>query len=501
MTRRLGLLGAAGLACATLVAAAPAVAASLKRSTARALSARITLTRNEVTVPGSFLGLSIEYNELSSYEAQGPLFDRAMSVIRPQNDQPLLLRLGGRSADDAYWNVATTNAPRWVFELDNAWLARLSRLVRRDDLRVMLDLNLAVHSPEMAAAFASAAVQSFPPRRLAALSIGNEPDLYQNEPGLRRERIASTAPSTPADWPDGYSPADYRRDYRAYAQALSRAAPGVPIGAPEVANSRLKWVRGLTTLGGLSPRFITVHRYGGSTCFPATSPFYPTIQSLLRDHDGVGLASGFHGVLDFAQARDLRVRVTEFNSVSCGGKQGVSNSFASALFVLDAMFEMIHAGVDSVTLHIRPHLLDSPFEFSAGGMEALPELYGLATFAQMIRSGARLVGTRLKASRALNLKVWAVKSRAGLTVLLINKGPLAASSRVATGPATGPAQLGRLWAPSVTSTAGITLAGRSIGPDARWHGLSNTRTVDKRAGAYRVLVPGYSAALLTLRST
>jgi hypothetical protein len=32
-------------------------------------------------------------------------------------------------------------------------------------------------------------------------------------------------------------------------------------------------------------------------------------------------------------------------------------------------------------------------------------------------------------------------------------------------------------------------------------GASNTRAVEERAGAYHVLVPGYSAALLTLRTT
>ena len=39
------------------------------------------------------------------------------------------------------------------------------------------------------------------------------------------------------------------------------------------------------------------------------------------------------------------------NSVTCHGKTGVSDTFASALWILNTLFEMVHAGVDAVNIH------------------------------------------------------------------------------------------------------------------------------------------------------
>ena len=44
----------------------------------------------------------------------------------------------------------------------------------------------------------------------------------------------------------------------------------------------------------------------------------------------------------------------------------------------------------------------------------------------------------------------------------------------------------------------MTLAGQTIGPDGRWHGRRVTERVRVRNGSYRVVLGGYSAALLTL---
>jgi hypothetical protein len=83
-------------------------------------------------------------------------------------------------------------------------------------------------------------------------------------------------------------------------------------------------------------------------------------------------------------------------------------------------------------------------------------------------------------------------------VLLLNKGPGAATVAVRAG--AGSARLERLAAPSVGATGGVTLAGRSIGSDARWHGRKQLTTVPSRHGTYRISVPGYSAALLLTRT-
>jgi hypothetical protein len=457
----------------------------------------LTLTGPSREIPRSFSGLSIEYNELESYERGGALFDRVIALMRPSDGASLLLRIGGKSADDTYWMEPTSNVPPSVFQLGDEWLRRLAELVRRDHLRVMLDLNLAVHSPQMAASFVRAVEQELPPASLAGVTFGNEPELYMHQPRLQRERVASTMPSTPTDWTHRYSPSDYRRDYSAYAQVLTRVAPQVPIGAPEMTAFRPAWLEPLMYLGSLTPHFLTLHAYASSTCWPVSSPYYPTIASLLGDNAAHGLAEGVHGTIALGRAHAGPLRVTELNSTSCGGKPGVSDSFATALWAPDALFEMIRIGVRGANWHIRPHLLNAPFELSGRAVEARPELYGLAVFAQMLGPGAQLVGLRSTPTQGRELKAWAVRTNTRTSVLLINKGPRAAHVQLRGLPEHA-ARVTRLRAPSIASRTGVTLGGRRIGPDGRWHGQTIATIARARSGAYYVLVRGYSASLLTI---
>jgi hypothetical protein len=105
------------------------------------------------------------------------------------------------------------------------------------------------------------------------------------------------------------------------------------------------------------------------------------------------------------------------NSVSCGGNEGVADSFATALWAPDALFELMRAGVDGVNWHIRAELVNAPFMLLPGAIEPLPELYGLALFLQMLGPEARRTGASVSASAGLHVKVWAVTSRNGTSVL------------------------------------------------------------------------------------
>ena len=64
----------------------------------------------------------------------------------------------------------------------------------------------------------------------------------------------------------------------------------------------------------------------------------------------------------------------------------------------DVLFELLNAGVDGVNWHIRPSILNAPFNLDDGKLVPLPELYGLAVFAQMTHGPARLVDTTVSAS-------------------------------------------------------------------------------------------------------
>jgi hypothetical protein len=184
------------------------------------------------------------------------------------------------------------------------------------------------------------------------------------------------------------------------------------------------------------------------------------------------------------------------NSVSCGRTPGVERSFATALWAPDALFELVHAGVAGVNWHMRPLTFNAPFQLRARAIEPMPELYGLTVFAHMLGPDARLEAVHVSSPSVVHLKAWAVRSRMASSVLLINKGRSTARVSLRAGDDRDPARIQRLVAPSVRSTSRVTFGGRWIGGDGRWHGRELIELARRRAGAYDVLVPGYSAALV-----
>lgn len=72
-------------------------------------------------VPRSYLGLSTEY--LPIYERRLSLFERVLALLHVSGG-PLVLRIGGDSADHAFWDPSSQVLPAWAFELTPAWLSR-----------------------------------------------------------------------------------------------------------------------------------------------------------------------------------------------------------------------------------------------------------------------------------------------------------------------------------------------------------------------------------------
>jgi hypothetical protein len=491
------------------VLAAPAAAeivAGARTSTAGADGgATVSFGGHGRAVPPAFFGLSMEYNELPTFEHQGTVFDRVVSLIRPRDGGPMLLKLGGKSADHALWEPGSTKAPtahasNWshgVYTFDQSWLNGLAQLVRQVNLRVILDLNLAVHSTTMETRFLKAAVQTLPRRALYSVDVGNEPNQYHFQPPLAEVRVASSNRATPKNWWHAYSAGDYRRDYVSYARALRAADHGVTIGAPDITYPLPDWMSAVGGLGSLRPRYLAIHMYGSSICWAPTSPLWPTIPRLLYGSDMIRLQGIIAKGVAFAHSHGMEMRVTEMNSVSCGGNPGVANTFATALWAPDALFTFMQGGVSGVNMHIRPSTINAPFHFDKAGLLPRPELYGLALFAQMTHGPATLLDSTVTGSPQLHLKAWTVRKGATVSVLLLNDGARATSATIQTHGQSGAATVRRLTAPRAGATSGIRFAGQWIGSDGRWHGRKVESHATRTRDGYRVEVPAYSAALVT----
>jgi hypothetical protein len=195
------------------------------------------------------------------------------------------------------------------------------------------------------------------------------------------------------------------------------------------------------------------------------------------------------------------------NSISCGPARGSANTFASALWALNTMFAMAGVGLDGVNVHTYANYIGQPFTIEHIGSRwesyVTPEYYGLLMFAQAAPPGSRLLRVS-GISGGSNVRAWATRTPSGQThVVLINDNISTSQSlslRMRGTP--GAATLERLEAPSVRSTGGVTIGGRSFGSRTTTGLLSGRLHLERivpSAGTYRVTLPAASAAMLAFR--
>jgi hypothetical protein len=440
--------------------------------------ATISLRAATVKLPRSFFGLSIEYFELPMYERFLPEFERILSLLHIAGDGPQVIRIGGDSADMTYWNPGTTLSGS-LFTLTDAWFAQTATLVRDLGLRLLIDLRLVDSSPPEAAAEAQAAITRLPSGSIAGFEIGNEPDQYGHH----------------------YSISDYVAAFRADQRALAPVAPQVPVLGPAITSTstNYNWLRGVIAGDHSQLGVLTGHRYPLGACAKPGQSTYPTVPKLLGESLSAGLAQSVAPAVRLAHGAQRPFRLDELNSVTCGGKPGVSDTFATALWAPDALFALLQTGIDGVNVHIRPTKVNGPLALTSHGLTARPLLYGLILFARTLGPGGRMVKLNASIPRSVDLKAWAARVQGNvLHVLLIDKSPRAVNVELRL-PASAPATVQRLLAPSVRATSGVTLAGQQLGADGGLTGTPVLQTVAHRAGGYPVSVPGSSAALLSVK--
>lgn len=449
------------------------------------------------SVPNSFLGISTEYWSLPLFERHGLLLARVLSLLRVPGEGPLIVRVGGTSADQTFWEPSGRKLPQWAFELTPTWFRQTRALVSRVGARLILDLNLVTDSPPVAARLAVAAERQLPRGSIDGFEIGNEPDLYDR--GYWLATLAHEGLG-PGSLHSRISPDGYVQDFDAYAGALAGIAPRVALVGPALAHplTNLRWIS--TLLAGPHPRLgiVSAHVYPYSACLDRRSPGYPTISRLLSEPATAGLGGLIRTAARLAHRAGLPFRLTELNSVSCGGLRGVSNAFATGLWAPDALFELLQAGVDGVNVHVREVAINGAFALTGHGLIARPLLYGLILVARTLGPDAQLVRVRVRAPRSLDLKVWAVRLAGGvLHVLLIDKSRRSANLQLQL-QATGTATVQRLLAPSASSRFGVTLDGQRLGSDGRWRDRRSGQTITPGEHGYELTIPRLSAALVSV---
>jgi hypothetical protein len=463
-------------------------------------------------LPQGFLGIAITFDSVTDWEPGGsappnPVLAQLIRTLNPIGHPSI--RVGGESTDRSWWPTPGVPQPRGVTEtLGPAWGQSVKQLAVSTNAKLLMGLNLEANRVRLDQNEAHQYLRVLGRRYIGALEIGNEPDLYPLIPWYK------LVDGKVEPWyVHGGTPVFARkRTYgpTQFGQELSRTLavlPKLPEAGPETGHPA--WVQQFVDVvrpRGL-PMTLTSHAYGLNQCVkdPAARS-YPTISHLLTlfasrenmlHHDAPYIA--------LAHADGGRFRVDEMGSVTCHGRAGVSNSMASALWALDALFYLDSQDVDGVNLHSSPGSSNGLFDFNHinGIWDATvhPLFYGALMFAQAAPEGSRLLAVQGDASS--QLRVWAtIGTDHKLRVLLINDS-LQRTGQITVHSPTGwgaeAASVERLLAPNAAATTDITLGGQSFAPgtDGRLPAPQHL-TVSPRRGAYPIALAPGTAALLTL---
>ena len=382
--------------------ASEAFEATPAQGTGAAVRANVTITgaplRGVPPVQRGFVGLSIEYPAVAHYTGSDPrrpdrVFEQLVRGLSP--GAAPVLRIGGDSTDSTWWPAPGAVRPLGArYTLTPSWMAGTRAVVRDLGARVIAGVNLEAHRPRLAIAEARALLGGIGSHSVDAIEIGNEPSNYPRFPWYRFGGHAVYARSS------AYSFTDFTHEF----SAIRRGLPGVPLAGPAL--SGYGWLVHLGQFLSAEPTVTTAtfHRYPLNRCFAGPgSPMQATLSNLLGPFASRGFLAPARPYVALAHARGRRFRLDEFNSVSCAGKLGLSDRFASALWAVDALFEVARYGIDGVNIHTFPGVPYAPFDVShtAGTWSAVvhPEYYGLLMFARAAPAGARLLAVSGRPAR------------------------------------------------------------------------------------------------------
>jgi hypothetical protein len=463
-------------------------------------------------LPEGFLGIAITFDTVTDWEPGGSappnrVLARLVSNLNPIGDPSI--RIGGESTDRSWWPTSGVPQPRGVTEtLGTAWGQSVRQLAVSTNAKLLLGLNLEANRARIDQNEAHHFLSVLGRRYIGALEIGNEPDLYPLIPWYK------LIDGKIEPWYAHGGTAVYarRRTYgpTQFGHELARTLavlPSLPEAGPETGHP--EWVQQFIDVvrpRGL-PMTLTSHAYGLNQCVrdPAARS-YPSVSHLLT------VFASRENMLHYdapyiarAHADGGSFRVDEMGSVTCNGRAGVSNTMASALWAMDALFYLDSQKVDGVNLHSYPGSNNGLFDLAQNkgtwGATVHPLYYGALMFAQAAPEGSRLLAVH--GGGEPQLRSWAtIGTDDKVRVLLINDS-LQSAGQITVHSPTGwgsrAASIERLLAPNASATSGITLGGQSFAPKSDGV-LAAPRdlTVSPRRGAYKVKLASGTAALLTL---
>jgi hypothetical protein len=372
-------------------------------------------------IPIDFTGLSYEapqlYNPAYFSDTNTSLVE-AFRNLSPRG----VLRLGGNLSDVSRWKGPNGDFPTpkqaagieygkhyWEWKLtdpsvrankDGAItpeaIRNLGRFLRATNWKLIYGFNFGCGSPERAADEAACVTQEVG-ESLMAFQVGNEDDFFGGRPLFRQKP---------------YEFDQYFREYRGFVDAVRAKIPQAPFAGPDTATN-MDWVDRFGQQAGTSAGMLSSHFYAMG---PAKDPSMDA--AFLLSHNKRLDKQIMQAKQAVAHSAGLRFRMTEGNSCFGGGKPGVSDAFASALWGADYMLTCASGGYCGVNLHGGGDGYYTPIAIGENLSTELRPLYFGMQFAE------QFAGWKLQSCAAegqANITAWFARKGKERQLALINK--------------------------------------------------------------------------------
>ena len=323
------------------------------------------------------VGLSFEYSAMAQDLGTGACPTPALAAELQRLGSPPLA-LSGDSQDMTAPSGALTGPPAsWeaatLFALPSEFWSQLQCLLSaaRDPLTVGLNARTGqlAWAQQMVAGAQGAASNGLD------FSIGNEPDLFSlpNYSALAKPQADAEAAAVGV--------------YLQVVSSLLPAIAGAPLIGPELA-APARWRGQLPrVIAQLHDQIVGVHAYPLSACATLRAV---TIGGLLSAAAGAE-PSAFRWVVADATAAGVPAIISEANSASCGGRAGVSDSPASAVWAVRFVLSALKTGFREVRFHFSGDPYDA-FVVRGGEVLDRPLDSALVALNQWLPVGSMLQG-------------------------------------------------------------------------------------------------------------
>jgi hypothetical protein len=444
--------------------------------------ASLTVTSGAAgSIAPAFAGLSYEKNKLSS-----PIFSASNSdlIALFKRIGPSVLRIGGNTVDQNVWTP--NGAGQTAGQIAPSDVASLAGFVKAAGWQCLYGINLGgaatgATTPALAADEVAYAAGQFG-SSLLGIEIGNECDLYGDSGSY---------------FAGNWSLNKFLTLWGQFRTAILATTPDVAITGPAATTPLTNWT---IPFGQAVTKneidLLTQHYYRADGALStSTAPFLITPDPYLVQELGQ--------LQTCAQGIGIPFRMSECNSFYDGGANGVSNSYASSLWVIDYLFKCAQGGAAGVNFHGGGNSAGyTPIADSDNAVvDVRPEFYGILLFT--LAGQGTLYKTQVSAG-SLNVTGYAVRtSSGGLNIIVVNKDltqnlqlavALPQTANSATLMAMTQLSSGAT-APGLTATAGVTIQGASVHVDGTFS-PSTAYNLTANSPQLTCYVPALSAVLI-----